>query len=99
MKTAPIAAALLAFAAGAAASEPEPLVWNCAQPGQPSYQQTARVFGIDNFTRVDATRASLMHQIHRTCERRHNPEELILMGQEFGQVQAKPVADRALAVH
>ena len=99
MKAATCLIPLLVLAAAAGASEPEPLTWNCAQPGQPSYQQTAHLFGIDNFTLVDAARASLVHKIHRACERRNNPEELILMGQPFGQVQVKPSADRALAAH
>lgn len=57
-----------AHATEAPAGEPG-LVIDCAKPALPSQREVGELTGQDNFSQVYATRARLMAEAHRTCQR------------------------------
>ena len=62
-------ATILPICAQASQPQPFPLVINCAHPVLPSQADVARFTGVDNFTQLYATRARLLQQAARECQR------------------------------
>jgi hypothetical protein len=65
--------ACFAFASAAQAAEaptPQPgIVIDCARPALPSQGEVSEMTGQHNFSQVYATRARLMAEAHRACQR------------------------------
>lgn len=88
VKTALLLTAL--FSSGAFAADPPTrvsLFVDCAHPTLPSQREVGELLGQWNFSQVYASRASLLGEMHRACQRSH-VESLTLMIDVPGRSQA-----------